>query len=246
MQSAHTQRVRHPARRRRRSSGGFTLLELLVAMALMGAVALSLYGTIGTVFRARRTAMAAAQRTRSVEVVTDVLRRDIESALLPNGILAGSFIGIDQAGPSADADTLEFYGTAPGARSTELASVINRITWLLVADERDPERSELVRQVTGNLLAQVESEPEQEVLCRDVRALNIRYYDGFDWVDGWDSTTAASPEMMVPRAIEVVLELELPTSAGTLEPVTVTRVFRPTYMPQMPEESFQTTTGVMP
>ena len=36
----------------------------------------------------------------------------------------------------------------------------------------------LVRRVTTNLLSQVQVEPQEEVLCRGVRALNFRYFDG--------------------------------------------------------------------
>ena len=71
--------------------------------------------------------------------------------------------------------------------------------------------SVLVRRVTTNLLSQVEVEPEEEVLCRGVRAVNFRYFDGLTWQDTWDSTLA---DDHIPAAVEMVIELDRSTEGG--------------------------------
>ena len=69
----------------------------------------------------------------------------------------------------------------------------------------------LVRRVTTNLLSQVQEEPEEEILCRGVRALNFRYFDGYAWQDNWDSTLA---DDHIPAAVEVVVELLRSNESG--------------------------------
>ncbi|MCP4454420.1 MAG: hypothetical protein GY809_23435 [Planctomycetes bacterium] len=63
----------------------------------------------------------------------------------------------------------------------------------------------LVRYVTDNLQTEDEQEPVEEVLCRNVRALNFRYYDGLRWYEDWDSTEQLDA---LPMAVEVTLEME--------------------------------------
>jgi hypothetical protein len=62
----------------------------------------------------------------------------------------------------------------------------------------------LVRQLTTNLLAPKEVDPEEQVLCRDVTALNLRYYDGDSWLEDWDSTADANS---LPLAVEIDIEV---------------------------------------
>jgi uncharacterized membrane protein YgcG len=80
---------------------------------------------------------------------------------------------------------------------------------LLLEDDTDAEHGNyttyrLVREVTTNLLAPKEVEPEEQILCRDVTSLNFRYYDGDGWVDDWDSTEDANS---LPKAVEVEIEV---------------------------------------
>lgn len=229
---------RHPRTSRRR---GFTLLELLIAIAMAGIVLLSLYSAMGTVFKARRVAMASTERARTVEVVMRVLQRDIEAAQSPDGVIANTFSGIDQTGPSGDTDTLEFYTTAPGPRSTDHTNVVNHVQWMLAADPNDAQQSVLVRQVSSQPLAFSEEDPLQEVLCRHVHSFNLRYFDGTDWVDGWDSTTEAS---LVPIAIEIDLDLDLPNSDGTVQDTMVRRVFRLTCVPPLTDDTAQQASAI--
>ena len=63
----------------------------------------------------------------------------------------------------------------------------------------------LLRRVTDNLLVTKTAEPVEEVLIRDVRRFSLRYFDGLDWLDAWDSTTLGD---VLPLAVEVTLELE--------------------------------------
>jgi prepilin-type N-terminal cleavage/methylation domain-containing protein len=194
----------------------FTLLELIVAMSLMVVVSSCLYTALYTGFRAYRTAQAAVDPTSAAINVIELIKQDIGGVLPPGGTLAGAFIGIDSGGlKGVDADSLEFYTThvyvadtqLGGGTTTSTAPVggIGKVALLL---EEDSEKKDgtylLLRQVTTDLLAPRQMEPEEQVLCTNVASLNFRYFDGSNWLDEWDSTADANS---LPLAVEVDIEI---------------------------------------
>ena len=60
------------------------------------------------------------------------------------------------------------------------------------------------------------------MLCRGVTAFNLRYFDGSQWQQGWDST-AQNNEL--PAAVEVTLTLVRPIAAGQNQELRYVRVF---------------------
>jgi len=188
----------------RKNKSGFTLLEMLLAMSMMSMLAGSLYASLHIAFRARDSAAAAIDPPRTAELALELLRQDIESALPPIGILAGEFIGTDAKDESGQhADTLILHSSAHNAAPGERASEIRQVE-LAFEPLSEGEEPVLVRRITTNLLAPEVPEPVEEVLCRNVRALNLSYFDGYDWLDNWDSTTQANA---LPVAAEVTLEV---------------------------------------
>jgi prepilin-type N-terminal cleavage/methylation domain-containing protein len=257
---------RRPARGAGRRPG-FTLLELLVALAMAAIIAVALYSTLRIAFKADASARAAVEPVRTAELALSLLRSDIEGALPPKSIsldgttgsqtdgtivpstLAGPFLGTPGGGLNAnDADYLEFYTTgAPSgvyspapAPSNPLGNAggggggggamgggmaagntsavtgvgggeVRRVAITALPDpnaaDGNPNSLMVVRRVTENLLAPVEQPPMDEVLCRGVRSFRLRYFDGTQWVDSWDSTEYQDE---LPPAVEVTIELERP------------------------------------
>jgi len=204
--------IRNPQSRR-----GFTLLELLVAMVLMVVVASCLYTSLYTGFRAYRSAQSAVEPTLLAINAIELLKEDIDGVLPPGSALAGSFIGVDAPGTKGvDADSLEFYTTHIYADEEQLMGGLGKIVLLLETDPNSEDGSYmLVRRLTTNLLAPKEAQAEEQVLCRRVVSLNLRYFDGYGWVDEWDSTADANS---LPRAVEVDIEIAHNGKGGAEEP----------------------------
>jgi hypothetical protein len=68
----------------------------------------------------------------------------------------------------------------------------------------DRDSYKLVRRVSTNLLSPKVIDPNEQVLCRNVVSLNLRYFDGTSWVDEWDSTEDANS---LPRAVEIDIQV---------------------------------------
>jgi len=92
---------------------GFTLLEVLLAMALVSVVAVSLFASLGVAYRARESARSTMNPVRAVHVALETIGKDLSGALAPTGILAGSFLGVRSTAASGLADAIEFYRLAP-------------------------------------------------------------------------------------------------------------------------------------
>jgi hypothetical protein len=95
----------------------------------------------------------------------------------------------------------------------------------------------LVRSVTTNLLSPVAQQPDQEILCRGVRGLNIRYFDGLSWQDSWDSTTL---DNNIPSAVELTIEIERTLGERT-RVVRMPRVFLLSCSTLSPTSALETT-----
>jgi prepilin-type N-terminal cleavage/methylation domain-containing protein len=257
--------VSHPKAIDQAHAGGFTLLELLVATAMMSILVLSLFETMRVAFRARDTALAAVGPARAGEAAMDVMRADLESALPPTGRLASTFIGATGT-EVADTSGLVFSAVgnaAPGylegasgsggmgatggsgltiggnggnagyADNSDATLAGGTLRVAYAVRVTDAGTRVLVRQVQRNLLADVETgeADDESVVCRGVRTFQLRYFDGTQWLDTWDSSQTGNA---LPMAVEVTLELERPPTPGAvavgqtaadLQPYSTTRIF---------------------
>ena len=209
-------------RSHRRRGGGFTLVELLLASVSMLVIAAGVYTSMRLAFKARDRALAAVGPARSAEIAMDTIRREIEGALPPKGLLAGQFQG-HVGTETPDTGAVEFYAMAPrmrvgqtqeshdramrGASSTDRQDPtayggMQRVDLLVATPASGGREPALVRRVTRNLLAPTDPTPDEEVICRNVTEFNIRYYDGLQWTTDWDSTQYGD---VLPLAVEVTL-----------------------------------------
>jgi general secretion pathway protein J len=203
-------------------ASGFTLLEMLLALAMIGVLATALYASLHLGFDARARAEASLAPARAAALALDMIGREVSSAVPPSGLLAGAFIGSDAIGetPVKDSDTLQFYALI--FDQDRSGAGIRRIEFLLTPSE-DGSDTVLVRQATANLLAPVTPEPVQEVLCRHVTSFNIRYFDGASWLEAWDSTAQGNA---LPLAVEIRLEVrDAKATENEGEGAQLTRVF---------------------
>lgn len=190
---------------------GFTLLELVVALAMAAILAVSLYTSLHVALKAKERTEAALEPSRTAEMAMEFLRGDFQNALPPTGLLAGTFEGTSQSeNPGDSGDDVNFYSTADGPQHVDGNGEIKNIE-LTVTVEPGSTDQVLVRRVTRNLLSQVQTNPDEEVICRKVAGFSVRYFTGSDWVDTWDST---QEDNTLPVAVEVTLDLQQPDTPG--------------------------------
>jgi type II secretion system protein J len=208
------------------ASRGFTLLELLLALAMAAMLALSLYTAMNVALRARTSAGASLEPTRAAMIAMDLIQQDFQSVPPPGDSAAdtiplrGPFYGEHLPAAGGDNDQVEFCSI--GADTIEgdpvdappLSEGIRRIQLQV---QTDAGSSVLLRRVTRNLRPSSEPRVEEEILCRNVRSLSLRYFDGVAWLEEWDSTTL---EDNLPLAIAITLELGEPSADAPTKRVT--------------------------
>ncbi|HEX2971942.1 MAG TPA: type II secretion system protein GspJ [Tepidisphaeraceae bacterium] len=222
-----------------RRHSGFTLLEILLATAMVAVVSLSLYASLRIAFRARDSANNAIGPIRAASLALDLVSRDLESVLSPSGVMAGAFVGQHATDSGNPTDILEYYCVGEGPdRSDPTGWGGMRKVDLGVTTLADGTPNVLIRRITSNLLSPVVIEPDEEILCRGVTSFLLRYYDGTDWLDVWDSTTAGD---ILPIAIEITLKVQWPPhSANPTQSCTLTRI-----LPLACHKELETTGGAL-
>ncbi|MBN1805911.1 MAG: GspJ family type II secretion system protein [Sedimentisphaerales bacterium] len=206
-----------------RKYNGLTMIELLVAMTLMVVTASCLFTALYTGFRAKRSAMSAVEPTSLAINAIELIKQDTNGVLPLGGTLAGSFLGYDSVGVNGvDTDSLEFYTTQIYSEGDSPAGGLGKIELALEEDtdnedtnNHDRSNYRLVRRITTNLLSPRATEAEEQVLCRNVRSLNLRYFDGDSWQEEWDSTTDANS---LPLAMEIDIQVLYNTKSSDKEP----------------------------
>jgi prepilin-type N-terminal cleavage/methylation domain-containing protein len=228
-------------------NSGFTLIELIVAMGMVAILSVSLYASLRIAFKAKDSAEKTIEPPRTAELAMEFIRTDLQNAMSPNpaaaaaqtaanaiggtgsstaipSALAGSFVGTDGTdGRGRDADDLIFYSTADSPLHATVAADIKMVE-LAVVQPQGSNDYVLVRRVTPNLLAPTTPNPDEEVLCRGVAGFNLRYYNGSDWSDSWDSTQTQF-DNTIPVAVEVTLQLDRPNNQGQTQSFRYVRVF---------------------
>lgn len=172
---------------------GFTLVELLVSLTLLGLISVLLFGGLRFGTRAWEAGDAHSQRLTEVQAVQALLRQRLSQAVRPStpqldaipGEVAGSFVGDEQ--------NIRFIGLGP----SQIGAGGLYIFDLAIVDDADAQRLELgwqlyrpdylERATTG------ESESaDRRVLIEDFERAKFSYYGAdkeegtADWRDRWD------------------------------------------------------------
>jgi general secretion pathway protein J len=179
-----------------RSEGGFTLIEVLLAVSLVAMMATlvfgSLYVTTSAIDSARANSVSEQVVRSTLRVMTDELSVGVARA-------SGPWMGVNGQQDGQPADSVAFL-TMGQFRGTE-SNTDTELVRIVYAREGD----RLLRFVRRNLYGLTDESIEQVELARKVTGFNVRYYDGKNnlWVDEWDGRGRSG----TPKA--VLLELTM-------------------------------------
>jgi len=177
-----------------RRAAGFTLLETLLAIGLIGAILSVAVTLLGDVADARDRIERRLRRAEGATLALDLLADRIATATLT--AVDGS-VGI-----GGDAISMRFTGC--GVASIRLAPGALRSPLL--------DRSTLELAWRDGGLALRDDEAAWSLVAPDLAAIRFRYHDGEDWREDWDGGRDG-----LPTAIEVAI-WETPWPDGLIAP----------------------------
>ena len=204
-------------RARDRREGGFTLLEVLVAVSILAVMMAIAYGTTTTVSRARRGYEAVQDRYREVRVAMNRIVADLSMAYVSQNedrtlLEPRTFFVGDSSG---DHDTLRFSTFA----HTPLLADANEsdqtiVSYAVQASRDDRSREDLMRRETRRLPSSDEKwdqvKASNDVLLSGVKKFKLQYYDFTDksWKDEWSTQNTDGRLPRPPDRVRVTIVLE--------------------------------------
>ena len=180
-----------------RLEGGFTLVEVLLAVSLVAMMAALVFGSL---FVTTSAIDAARASSANEQMIRSTLRVMTDELSVGKSTQAGPWMGINGQLEGQPADTIAFLtmGQFRGAESTKDTELV-RIVYTREGDR-------LLRYVRKNLYGLTDESVGQIELATKVKAFNIRYYDEKNrlWVDEWDGRGRLTS---VPKALLIELTL---------------------------------------
>jgi len=190
----------------RKVSGAFTLVEILMAMAIFALVLTAIYATWTAILRGSRVgieAAAEAQRER-------MAMRTIEEALTCSRSYLGDVQHYGFVAENGSEALLSFVAQLPRSfpRSGRFGDLDVRRVAFAVEDGTDGQRELVMRQ--SPILMEFDEDERKHplVLARNVKELLFEFWDSrvSDWTDAWTQTN------LLPRMVKLTLRLSPPPS----------------------------------
>lgn len=187
---------------------GFTLMELILAMAVAAILLVAINGVLFTAMRLRESTYAAVDQSLPVERTLSYLRRDLEGAMPPatNGVFSGDFrVGTVSSMGLNRPVNIELYTTTGALKVDEPWGDVQQVTYELrpSSDSSSPGK-DLIRSVTRNLLAAIPPAPDDQRMMGGVENIEFSCYDGTEWRNDWDTTTT---DTNLPVAVRVRIQM---------------------------------------
>ena len=206
---------------RRRRSGGFTLLELLVASAIFAVLAGIAYATLGSALKSRSALQVRNAERSDIIRALSMIERDVLQAV--GRPVIDEFGALSPALLIDSASRLEFTRTGLPNPRLEKRSALQRLAYVLEGDV-------LLRRVWYVLDRTAQTAPIDEPLLSGVESWKVEAYQD-DWGATWPALSGGGQVVVdaMPRALRISLRMSdkeetvrvLPVAGATV--VTVPR-----------------------
>jgi len=180
-------------------NSGFTLLEVLIAVVLLGILSAALYGSYFGVLRARDRASSGMESRRELGATLDLIRREVSSAQFNRSDKRLRFVVEDRDSFGTQSSTLELTTLVPTAGQSRKESGIVIVAYRIA--EKNKKRI-LTRQ-ERDLFSEEKSllaYPQME----QISAFLVECYDGSKWVKSWDSAINGT----LPKGVRVTVQIK--------------------------------------
>ena len=177
-----------------KGSSGFTLIEVLLALALSAILLTTVYWTYFSINRSIDAATESHDAMETGRGLIELLKRDVRGITLAKFPLVATIDEIDGQKVGA----IEFTTTAHLGQDTHQ---LTRVGYALVQDSNG--KKILVRRQTKNLREEVVEFDMTSELSDIVSGFSLGFYDGTDWVDNWDSKTRNG----LPKQVRITLDI---------------------------------------
>ena len=199
----------------RQSQAGMTLIEVLIALAMVSFMLIMAWSTTASVADAQRFFEAVQERNHEIRVAMNRMAKDLSSAYISGNedksLDNRRTLLVSKENSPVDELRLSSLGHLTlWANANESEQTL--ISYHAVRDREDSGKTNLVRRESRRLSNEPwESEPaEVDLLLRDVERVAFEYFDPRDneWQDSWDSTGADAENGRLPERVRITVTVK--------------------------------------
>jgi general secretion pathway protein J len=187
-----------------RRDAGFTLIEILLAMAIFGLVLTAIYASWTAILRASKVGLEAASEAQRERVAI----RTIEEALTASRSFAADLPHYGFVAENGSEAVLSFVARLPKSfpRSGKFGDLDVRRVSFSVESGQDSSRQLVLRQTPIFMDFDEDEKEHPLVLAKYVKELQLGFWDTRtgDWADEWNQTNS------LPRLMKITLRLTSP------------------------------------
>ncbi|HUH02774.1 MAG TPA: type II secretion system protein GspJ [Kofleriaceae bacterium] len=201
--------------RRRSEQSGFTLIEVVVSVAVLSLMMSMAWYTITVTARSKEQVEDLQLRNHEIRVAMAQMVKDVESAYLSSNEDQNQqerrtlFVGKSQ-GPVDDLRFSSLGHRVLWADANE--SEQTQIAYSSASDRKDAGKRNLIRRELRRLSNEPwKNEPASvDVLLRGIQKVSFEYFDwtSEEWRDSWDSTKVDGQRGRLPYRVRIHLEVE--------------------------------------
>lgn len=177
-------------------NSGFTLIELMVAIALISLVLSGVYGIFGSISATQKRLESESEGYHQARVIFDRIGRELRTSYLDQANEASAFSG---GRDSNDEPFLAFTSTSALIGGNSAGGLVR------VRYELETELGDTVGRLWRSavpLFVPDDDQPRQR-LSSTVKHLEWRFFDGTTWQEQWDSRNSRD----LPQAVEMSIVL---------------------------------------
>ena len=180
-------------------NSGFTLLEVLIAVILLGILSAALYGSYFSVMRARDRASSGMESRRELGATLDLIRREVSSAQFNRIDKRLRFVVEDRDNFGVPSSTLELTTLTPPSAKIYSESGIVVVTYRITEKDKKLTLTRLERDLFSE-----DGTPGAYPQMEQISSLLVECYDGSKWVKSWDTSINGA----LPKSVRVTVQVE--------------------------------------
>lgn len=199
---------------RRPAGRGFTLVEVLIAIAILAMISTLLFTSFSSLKRSKDGIRRVSERHREGRMAMARVARELQSAYISRhlppdinqAVVRTAFIGT-QGAPADRIDFNAFVHRRMDRDARESDQV--ELSYFGMPSETERGVFDLVRRNNTRLDHEPEKGGRVQILATDIDLFDLRYLDPLTglWVEEWDSTESIKQFERMPLQVRVVLVL---------------------------------------
>jgi general secretion pathway protein J len=194
---------------------GMTLLEIMVSVAILGMIAILIYGAFDSLSRGKKGEGIRTDRARQGRQALARIARDVQSAFLslhqPQNVALQTRVTAFIGQHSTPYDRLDFAAFAhrrfeANAKESDQAEV----GYFVSPDPEKEGKMDLVRREQTPIDLDPKRGGVVNVVAEDVESFSLKYLDPTTgmWTETWDTTQALMQQNRMPLSVRINLVLK--------------------------------------